>query len=420
MFVEKTIEEFNALSAEGQTQYLADKRSHEAEQRKAELDAAIAEAQKNNASKDEVEKLQNKLTVIVKELEDLAVAQKAAAEKVMVGKGVAKTMRQALTEALTAVKDQLDKAVAGDQREAIKAVITMGVDNTIGAGDTQVSITTNTGIISPIRKRELRYLAEVSVGRISGNRAMWIEELDEDGTPIMLGEGDTKTQLSVRYEEQTANVKKIAVYGKVTTEMMADIPQLISYIENNLGKRLDIALEDNLFNGDGLGDNLNGAFDAASSFNAGTLAATIPNANDFDVIAAVALQTELNFGVPTGIFVNPAVATRMKLTKGSDGHYVLPPFITATGTEVAGMRVIATTAVSGEDFIGGDLSVINVLIREDLALQIGLDGNDFINNKKTMLLEKRLVQFVSANDKACLIKGDFATAKADLELPVAP
>jgi HK97 family phage major capsid protein len=293
----------------------------------------------------------------------------------------------------------------------------MQVDNTIGAGATQVTITENTGIISPIRKRELTYLAEVSVGRISGNRAVWIEELDEQGTPIMLGEGDAKTQLSVRYEEKTASVKKIAVYGKVTTEMMADLPMLISYIENNLGKRLDIVLENQYLTGNNTGDNLNGATNLATTFAAGTLAATINDANDYDVVRAVALQTQLAFGVPTGIFVNPAVVARMELSKGTDGHYILPPFATNNGMRVSGMKVIPTTALTGENFLGGDLSVLNVLIREDLGIQIGLDGNDFTENKKTILLEKRVVQFASANDVACLIKGDFTTAKAALETP---
>jgi hypothetical protein len=51
-----------------------------------------------------------------------------------------------------------------------------------------------------------------------------------------------------------------------------------------------------------------------------------------------------------------------------------------------------------------------------MRVQIGLDGNDFINNKKTILLEQRLVQFVSANDTAVLVKGTFAAAKALLEV----
>jgi hypothetical protein len=79
------------------------------------------------------------------------------------------------------------------------------------------------------------------------------------------------------------------------------------------------------------------------------------------------------------------------------------------------MKVISTTAVTAGEFIGGDTSVANVLFREGLSIQIGMDGNDFTNNKKTILVEQRLVQFVSANDTPVLVKGVFATAKAALE-----
>jgi HK97 family phage major capsid protein len=414
MFVEKTVEETDAMTPKEYQEYLVAKKEHEAEVRKQEITEAIEALKKENAeaNKELISKHETELSTIKNNLEEFALRLKSMTEKAVVGTGNDNTLRGSLTKAFEAVKTQLQNAIGGKQTEAIKVAVTMQVDNTIGAGATQVTITDNTDIISPIRKRELRYMSFVSVGRTSGNRALWIEELDEQGTPIMLGEGETKTQLSVRYEEKTANVKKIAVYGKVTTEMMADLPQLISYIENNLMKRMDIVLENQLFNGDNIGDNLNGAFTLATAFAAGTLANQIDEPNDYDVIGAVALQTELAFGIPNGIFVNPTVVTRMKLTKGQDGHYVMPTFATANGLEVSGMRVIPTTAVSGENFIGGDLSVLQVLIREELGIQIGLDGSDFINNKKTMLLEKRLVQFASANDVACLVKGAFNTAKA--------
>jgi HK97 family phage major capsid protein len=418
MFVEKSQEEIDNMTPKEFEAYLVAKKEHEAGVRKQEITEAIDALKKENAeaNKELIAKHETELNTLKSNLEEFALRLKSMTEKAVVGTGNDNTLRGSLSKAFEAVKEQLKNAIGGKQTEAIKVAVTMQVDNTIGAGDTQVTITDNTNIISPIRKRELRYMSFVSVGRTDGNRALWIEELDEQGTPIMLGEGDTKTKLSVRYEEKTANVKKIAVYGKVTTEMMADLPQLISYIENNLMKRMDIVLENQLFNGDNIGDNLNGAFTLATAFSAGDLAATIPTPNDYDVIGAVALQTELAFGIPNGIFVNPTIVTRMKLTKGEDGHYVMPTFATANGLEVSGMRVIPTTAVSGENFIGGDLSVLQVLIREELGIQIGVDGNDFINNKKTMLLEKRLVQFASANDVACLIKGAFDTAKAALEL----
>ncbi|WP_416859611.1 phage major capsid protein, partial [Salmonella sp. s57029] len=85
---------------------------------------------------------------------------------------------------------------------------------------------------------------------------MWVEETDEQGTPIFIAEGAGATKLSVKYVEKTARVKIINVYGKVTLRMLQDLPQLVSYIQNNMMKRVSLKTEDALFSGDGLNDNL--------------------------------------------------------------------------------------------------------------------------------------------------------------------
>lgn len=413
------------------------------EQEKAAHDALIAtvkneitEATKNNVNKSELEALKNKLSEIenkeVVSKEDFEAVKKVAAALEATVKAMKeqptnpvghKTVGAALAAAFAEKAEDINAIVkAGGLQSAplkvtVKTVGTMSVESTIGAGSTQVSITENTGIISTIRKREETYLAQVSVGRIGTNRAMWIEETDEEGTPIMLGEGDSKTQLDVQYVEQTMAVKKIAVYGKVTTELMADIPQLISYIENNLMKRMDIVLENQLHSGNGVGDNLKGLSEYATAFSAGSLANTIPFANELDVLEAVALQVKTAFGLPNAVFVHPATVAAIKLIKDDSGRPVWKDYVTINGDLViSGMRVIETTAVTAGNFIGGDLSVVNVLKRDELGITIGLDGNDFTQNKKTMLLEKRLVQFVSANDTGVIVDGDFTTAKAALLL----
>jgi len=359
---------------------------------------------------------------LVEELNDTALKVKAIEEKGIDQKEKgATTMYKAIEAAFMEKKAELDEIVKGGQKAPfkveVKAVGTISVASTIGAGATQVTITEDTGITSTIRKREILYYANVSVGRISTNRALWIEETDEEGTPIMLAEGATKNQLDVQYVEQTKAVKKIAVFGKVTTELMADLPQLISYIQNNLMKRMDIVLEDQLFSGNGVGDNLNGLIGYASAFTGSTLALNVDNANEYDVLVALALQSQVAFGKPNAVFVHPGSIAKMRLLKSTTGEYLIPRGTPDNMLEVAGMRVIGSTALAADAFVGGDLSVVNVLIREDMGIQIGLDGNDFTQNKKTMLMEKRLVQFVSANDTAVIIDGTFTAAKAALETP---
>jgi len=406
------------------------------EQEKAANDALIAKlkseveqliASKDFAKNNEIESLKSQLNGVSKK-EDLD-AIKAEVIRLAAELTESKESRKsspvnfegALKAAIEEKAEEIKAIIAnGGKQNAplvfeIKSAVDMSTVNTIGAGSTQVSLTEDTGIISAIRKRAEKYFANVSVGSISGNRAMWIEETDEQGNPVFIAEGSGKTKLSVLYVEKTANVKKIAVYGKVTTEMLADLPQLISYIQNNLVKRLGVKVEDQLLAGDNIGDNLNGLKTVATAFDAAEAASTIAYANEWDVLDAIATQVEIANGIPNVVFVHPRTLQAMKAVKDQDGSPLWKKYVDGNGELiVSGMKVVSTTAVTAGEFIGGDGSVANVLFREELNVQVGLDGNDFINNKKTILVESRLVQFVSANDVPVLVKGDFATAKAAL------
>jgi len=402
---------------------------------KTQATEALAEAKKAlealeaKATKEDISGIKSELEAKVKELQDQHDALSTKMNKKSESTRKLKSFEQAFTEAYMAQAETIKAIIKNDGKQDgplvfdLKEAVTIGDFNTIEAvgSESNYSLTQNTGIISPIRKRQLTYLQNVSTGSMTKPYAMWIEELDEQGTPIFIGEGDTKTFLSVRYEERQMVAKKIAVYGKVTTEFMDDLPQLMSYVQNNLMKRADIVTETGLFSGPGTGDDLKGLDEYATAFTGSTMAGTITDANEFDVLIAAILQVKKAFGIPTGFFVNEGFLAKMISTKTTLGEYTNPTAFLgqdAQGyTTLQGVRLIGTNALDslGIDFIGGDLSVINVLFRQGMRVQIGLDGNDFINNKKTILLEQRLVQFVSANDVQVIIKGDFATAEALLE-----
>lgn len=330
-------------------------------------------------------------------------------------------VKGAMDEKAADIKAFLDtKGSKGGIVLDIKAV-TVGIENTdlaVGSASHYL-LTHNTGIISRIRKRVLTYLQNVSVGSMDPSKpvAMWVEELDESGTPIFIGEGDDKTELSVRYEEREARARKIGVFTKVTYELIRYLPQFVSLIQNNLMRRVDIKTEDQLFNGDGNGDNLKGVMEYATAFDGGGLAGTIQNANIYDVLRAVVLQVSVAYGVATGIWVHPSTVAQMDLSKDLEGRYLLPPFIREDGKVISGMRIIETTALNAGEFVGGELDVINVYFTDGMTVQLGMDGNDFTKNKKTLLVEQELVQFVSANDTQVLVQGDFETAIEILQAP---
>ena len=387
------------------------------------------------ANKSAIEGLEAKLDAAVKS-EDFDAVKKLAQdlEKEIAAlketpKNVEETPKSlfgALKAAFTANKDALDAAATDKQEKPfmmqVKAAVTVGVGNTVEAAGSasQVSITQNSGIISALRKRVTRYLGSgISIGSLVGNsKVMWMEELDEQGNPVFIGEGDTKTQLSVRYEERDKRARKIGVHAKVTTEMMRNLPSLINYIQNNLLRRVDIATENQLFNGDDTGNNLAGILGYATAFSGGGLTTASPAYAD--VFRAIALQGEKAHGMADTVFVRPEILAEMDVEKTDDGHYLMPPFRSPlTGNTVAGIRLISTTALNDTDtpdidFVGGDLSVVNVLFSDTISVQIGLDGNDFTKNLKTILVEQELVQFVSANDTQVLVKGKMSDALATI------
>lgn len=371
-----------------------------------------------SASEDLIKKQQE---IAIKQGEQLT-ALREEFKAAIASKASTKNLTEALTAAFKEKESELKALLADPTNQTkgltLKVAVVMGNDTTIGAGTTQNTLTQNTGIVSQIRSRELTYRAVVSTGSIGTERALWIEETDEQGTPIFIGEGDSKTQLSVLYVEKTESVKKIAVYGKVTTELMADLPQLVSYIQNNLLKRLDLKVEDKLIYATGTGDDPKGMNHYATAFAAPTsVAAHITAPNEFDVLEAVALQVKEAHGLPNAIFIHPGTMSKMKLIKDQADRPVWKDYVTIDGSmKISGMTIIESTAITAGTFVGGDTTAVNLLIREELGIQIGLDGNDFTQNKKTMLVEKRLVQFVSANDTPVLVKGDFATAIAALTI----
>lgn len=373
----------------------------------------------NEATQKELEKLHNFAIKTSKELKEVKV------------KGTASTTEKEYVSFTEALREQLESPEIAKQLEIAKgvlegtangvnkAVVDMSVTNTIGAGSTQVSITQNTGIISGVRHRKMQYLNSVNVGTATSSKAMWVEETTEQGTAVFVAEAATKTNLSVLYVEKTAPIQKIAVYGKVTTEMIADTPQLVNYVGKNLAARLEVKIEDQLYSGNNAGANLNGVTNVATAFSVTNLTHPITAANEFDVLVGAMAQAEIAFCQTNLIFVHPSTLQGMKGLKAATTNEPLwkeycDYLSTDNGLSINGARIVATPMVTAGDFLAIDTSVINVLFREGINVRMVASGDDPINNKMTVIVEARLAQFISANDTPGIIKGTFSTAKTAL------
>jgi len=387
---------------------------------KSQIDSALAKQTSENeeatakALEDALAQLKEQETI--KAMAKTLQAQGLAISRIEASKLVPNATPTTFNEALKAtfdaqastleeVRSQGGLRKGQDLEFEVKAVVNITEATTIIAGDTENVLTQNTGVISPIRLRTEKYLQAVTTGTINNRFALWIEETGADGTPVMISEAAAKTQISVLYVEKTQPVQKIAVYSKVSTELLADLPQLTSFIQNSMLKRVNVAIETQLFSGTGVAPYLKGANEWATTFATGaTLANSIPYANEIDVIHAVANQVDLAFGTPNAIFVHPDTLNKIFGLKSSTGEPLYKDYMDwsiggmGRNLVVAGMQVIATPAVTTGSFVGGDMKVLNVLFRESLNIRLTPSGDDPINNLMTLIVEARLVQFASAND----------------------
>jgi HK97 family phage major capsid protein len=371
-------------------------------------------------SKEDAQKMQSQLDKL-----DIAIQKSAVQKQVN-----EESFKDAFMKAYAPVQKEIERMKSAGER--LKAPITFEIqEKTVGtislastlanvASSSQVTISEFTGVVSPIRQRLLTYLQNVSVGAIGTQYAVWVEEYDQEGVPVFIGEGIEKTQLDVQYKEQRAKVNKIGVHMKVTTEMLEDAGYLFSYIQSNGVKRVETVIENQLFNGNGTDPQLIGLIGKATAFTGASMAGNVEAATNWDVIHGIIAQVKAANGQVNGVFVETGQYHVMLSEKDGDKQYILPAGVTFDaqgGLNAWGVRIIPTNALTGTsaDFVGGDLSVVNVRLRTGIQVAIGEAGDDFIDNLKTVRIEQRLVQFISANDTPVLVKGTFSSAKLILE-----
>ena len=271
-----------------------------------------------------------------------------------------------------------------------------------------------------IARRNPFMLEIVGAGATSAATVYWLQRVNHDGAPAFTAEGAAKAQVDWDYVESSAPTRKVTAYAKISKEMMDDIDNIAQDIALELTEQIQLTADANILTGDGSGQNLTGVAENATAFAPGTaLLNTVSDANDMDVLRAAVAQVYRNNFVPNRILLHPDKIASMEMEKGSDGHYVLPPFMAANGTAIGGVQIVANNGVANTSFYVGDFTKYKAKIREGLSIAIGYDGDDWTKNMMTPLAEMRLVGYIASNNYGAIVSGTFAVGKALLDPTVA-
>ena len=278
------------------------------------------------------------------------------------------------------------------------------------------------------RERFIFNLIQTINGGAGSNPLSWVEQQQvTTGTgvatdPAWTAESAEKPVMKWEWVENKVTAEFLAAASIVTKQAILNWPILRAEIEDNLMRELYDVLDNNIINGDGTSNSIYGIDYYAKSFSVGDIEAKT-NVTDFDVIRAAIAQVRRG-GAPTdrkrGGF-NPNIglisvdkAADMDMTKGTDGHYVLPPFTSSDGSVIKGVRLIETNFVEGDDFIVGDFSRYLFNVVEGLSIEIGYIDKQFLQNQFTIRGEIYGMGRVKANEAFAFVKGNFTDAKIAL------
>ena len=138
--------------------------------------------------------------------------------------------------------------------------------------------------------------------------------------------------------------------------MIADAPQLRTYIDEYLGADIDTELEDLIVSGDGVGENFTGLMTVTGTQ---TFAAPVAPASNLDNIRKAMTLVRVNArSEPTAIVLNPTDAQNIDLLKANnEPNNFAGPGPYGIGTpRLWGVPVVETDALTAGTALVGDFS----------------------------------------------------------------
>lgn len=373
--------------------YKSEMRTHEKSELSNELKAELSKAQETlkeflatEVSNQLLEKTTNEAPKDAFKLLEKEIAEKVDAIKTQKGTGTYETFTLKAVGGLT---------VSGNMSNEV-------------ADANVVALTQSTGRLYATPENNLFAESIVNSESVSSDFITWIDEVDKEGNAGMTAEGAKKSQSDFTYVERNLALENVTHFIKVSTKMLSQPAYIVQAVRNRLLRKLALKKQQQILSGTGTAPEIKGIKEYATAFVAGSFATSVADANLSDLIRVLVAQIAQNADdfMPNYVIMSHKRLADMDLDKASDGHYILPPFATLDNRIVAGVRVIASNEFTDDELLVGDFSKANYVTKNQIGISIGLDGDDFTKNMRTLLVEQMIGLYVSSNETGAFILVD--------------
>jgi HK97 family phage major capsid protein len=222
-----------------------------------------------------------------------------------------------------------------------------------------------------------------------------------------------KPQSSFAFVGEQAPVRTLAHWEAAHRNVLADEPQLRSIIDNELMYGLRLLEDNQILNGDGVGENLLGVLNTPNiqeyAWSSGAVT-PVPDTKA-DALRRAATLSFLAYYEPSGIVVHPNDWEDIELTKDANGQYLIAVSVAMGGEpRVWRMPIVDTPAMTeGTALVGAFGTGAQLYDREQASIRISEQHSDFfVRNAIVILAEQRLALAVKRPE--AFVKVDFDNA----------
>jgi HK97 family phage major capsid protein len=125
-----------------------------------------------------------------------------------------------------------------------------------------------------------------------------------------------------------------------------------------------------------------------------TYAASIPNANEFDVISTMKLQCETANYIPDVVVLNLVDLNKLAAKKDQIDNSINDRRVVFNNVgepvAVCGLRIIKSTAITADSLAVLDSKQLMIGKKKDMTMEMGYNAADFTEGQKTVVLKVRL------------------------------
>ncbi|TMJ19552.1 MAG: phage major capsid protein [Alphaproteobacteria bacterium] len=283
----------------------------------------------------------------------------------------------------------------------VKASLTSLTTDAAGSVGDLIVPQADTATTLPRRRLTIRNLLTV-VNATSGS-VEYPKQTGRTNSAAPVAEGATKPESDIKFDLETVPMRVIAHWMKASRQVLEDVPQLRSIIDDELLYGLSLVEEAQLLFGDGTGQNLEGMAALATAY--ASPISPDPTENEIDTIALAILQASLTDIPPDGVVLHPSDWWRMRLLKDGEGKYILGDPGVVAEPRLFGLPVVTTQAMTVDKFLVGAFKAQTLYDRWSARVEVGFVNDDFTKNLVTVLGEER-IGFAAKRPEA-LIYGDF-------------